>query len=153
MKTNRAGALVLVAAVLLCTLVSQAAAQPSVSIEFLNPPKKGLLELGVGESHTFWVEVTSDEPFVLAMALTNEYYPGRGIFWRGGDHASQGTYALLELTVTGKNSTADLWAVCDWPEPGVCWEEGVAPVAIAAGVRFAGGVTVAEQFAFAVEVP
>ena len=153
MKRNRAGAVVLVVAVLLCTLGSQAAAIPEVSIEFLNPPKKDLLELGVGESHTFWVEVTSDEPFILAMALTNEYYPGRGIFWHGGDHVSQNTYALLELTMTGKNSTADLWAVCDWPEPGVCWDAGVAPVAIAAGVRFPGGVTIAEQFAFAVEVP
>ncbi len=138
---------------LVCTFALQAAAYPGVRIEFLHPPKKDLLELGVGESHTFRVEVTGDEPFILALALSNEYYPGRGVFWHGGDHVSQDTYALLELTMTGKNSTADLWAVCDWPEPGVCRGEGVAPVAIAAGVRFPWGVTIAEQFSSAIEVP
>ena len=62
------------------------------------------------------------------------------------------TTGLLEITVTGKKSTADLFAVCDWPEPDDCWVEGVAPVAVVAGVRFPGGLVVAETFPFAVVV-
>jgi hypothetical protein len=60
---------------------------------------------------------------------------------------------LLEITITGKNSTADMLGVCDWPEPGYCWPDGVAPVAIVAGMRYDGGVVYAEQFPFAVIVP
>jgi hypothetical protein len=85
--------------------------------------------------------------------MIDAYYPGRGILVTGGDQASPGTYALLEITITGKNSTADLPAVCDWPEPGDCWPEGVAPVSIAAGMRYSGGGVYGEQFPFAVIVP
>ena len=130
------------------------AAPPSgTDIVLLNPPKKGLLELGVGESYTFYIEVRSVEPFTMAMAMLDEYYPGRGIFSPAGDQAVQDTSALLEITITGKSSTADLYAVCDWPEPGYCWEDGVAPVSIAVGMRYAGGMVYAEQFPFAVIVP
>ena len=55
--------------------------------------------------------------------------------------------------MTGKDSTAELWPVSDWPEPGYEWPEGAAPVSIATGVRFARGEVFAEQFAFAVVVP
>ena len=75
------------------------------------------------------------------------------IFSPGGDRAGQGTEAVLYITLTGKNSTADLPAVCDWPEPGDCWPAGVAPVSIATGVRFPGGLAVGEQFTFGVVVP
>jgi hypothetical protein len=54
--------------------------------------------------------------------------------------------------MTGKKPTAGLPEVCDWPEPGDCWEEGVAPASIVVGVRFHGGRVVVEQFAFAVLV-
>jgi hypothetical protein len=145
---------VMVMAVLLMCVASQAtAAPPPVSIKLLNPPKKGLLELAVGESYTFDIEITSDEPFLLAIAMTDQYYPGRGVFWHGSDRASQATSALLHLTITGKKSTADLAAVCDWPEPGYCWPEGVAPVSIVVGARYEGGLTFSERFPFAVVVP
>ena len=134
--------------------IASTAAPKTPTIKLLNPPPKNKpLELAVGESVTFDILVKSDEPFVLAIALTNQYYPGRGIYWHGGDQASQTTEAVLQLTMTGKDSTADLFSVCDWPEPGYCWPEGVAPVAIAVGVRYPGGAVVGEQFPFSVVVP
>jgi hypothetical protein len=69
------------------------------------------------------------------------------------DIAGRGTSYLLRLTVTGKTSTAELFAMCDWPEPGDCWPEGVAPVSIVVGVRYRGGMVVAEAFPFAIVVP
>lgn len=142
-----------VAVLLVCAPSSQATAAPTATIRVRKLPPSGILELAVGESHTFEIHITSKEPFVLAMALTNAYYPGRGIYWHDSDRATQDTSAVLYLTMTGKGATADLPAVCDWPEPGDCWPEGVAPVSIAAGVRYEGGQVVAEEFAFAVEVP
>lgn len=154
MRRFRAVMMIVVVALLVTHVVAvQAAPAPRFSIKLLNPPKHGVLELDVGESYTFYIEVKSDTPFIRAMALTDAYYPGRGVFWNGSDGQAQATEALLELTMTGKASTADLWAVCDWPEPGVCWPEGVAPVGLAVGVRFGGGVVIAERFDFAVVVP
>ena len=118
-------------------------------VKLINPPKKGVLELEVGESYTFYIEMRSEESSLFAMAKVDAYYPGRGIQSPGGDRAGQGTTALLEITITGKNSTADLPAVCDWPWPGECWDEGVAPLSIVAGMRYAGGAVYAEQFPFA----
>ena len=138
---------------LLCVWFSPAAAAPRTSIKLLNPPKKGILELEVGESHTFYIEMRSEEPFLWGMAMVDAYYPGRGIHSPGGDRAGEGTTALLEITITGKNSTADMLAVSDWPQPGDCWDEGVAPVSIRAGMRYPGGAVFAEQFPFAVIVP
>jgi len=54
------------------------AAPPPVTKKLLNPPKRGLLELAVGESYTFGITVTSNKPFVVAIALTNEYFAGLG---------------------------------------------------------------------------
>jgi hypothetical protein len=154
MKT-RLPAFVLVAAALAlaCIPIAPAVAAPVVTIEVLNLPDDGVLELAVGQSYTFDIYIESDQPFVLAAAQTDAFYPGRGIFWHGGDRTTHNTSVTLHLTVTGKNSTADLRAVCDWPEPGDCWPEGVAPAAIVAGARFKGGLTVAPVFAFGVEVP
>jgi hypothetical protein len=154
MKTHLP-ALVLVATALAlaCIPISPASAAPTVTIELLNPPPDGLLELAVGESYTFVVEIVSDEPFVLGAALSDAYYPGRGIYWHGGDRTTHNTTATLYLTMTGKNSTAGLDAVCNWPEPGTCWPAGVAPASIVAGARFKGGLTLAREFAFAVQVP
>ena len=129
------------------------AAPAATTIELLNPPRSGLLELAVDESYTFDILITSDEPFVGAVAMTDSYYPGRGVFWHGTDRVNRSTSAVLHLTITGKESTADLLAVCDWPEPGVCWPAGVAPVSIVAGMRYQGGATISEQFAFAVRAP
>jgi hypothetical protein len=131
---------------------SPANAAPVATITLLNPPQSGLLGLAVGESYTFDILITSDVPFILAMALRDAYYPGRGVFWNGSDRVTQSTSALLHLTVTGKSPTAALPAVSDWPEPGVSWLAGVAPVSIAAGVRYRGGVVVSKTFPFAIRV-
>jgi hypothetical protein len=138
---------------LVCAASVQAQDAPDVRIRLVKRPPGGLLELEVGQSHTFEIQIKSSEPFLWTMAMTDSYYPGRGIFAPGGDRAGQGTEAVLYITLTGKNSTADLPAVCDWPGPGDCWPEGVAPVSIVAGVRFPGGLAVGEQFPFAVVVP
>jgi hypothetical protein len=156
MKKILAVSVVAVAVLLTCAFSSQATDTPDVTIELLNPPPNDLLTLAVGASYTFKVQITSDEPFILAMAMPNAYYPGRGIYWHDSDratHATHATSALLHLTMTGKDSTADLPAVCDWPEPGDCWSVGTAPVLIAAGVRYQGGLVVSEQFVFEVVVP
>lgn len=146
--------LMLVALLLLFLPASTVAAPPGVSIRLLNPPPKNKpMELSVGESYTFDLSIESDEPFILAMAMMDAYYPGRGVFSPGGDRAAAGTSALLHLTITGRQATAFLPAVCNWPESGMCWPEGVAPLAIVVGVRFAGGLVVAEQHPFSVVVP
>jgi hypothetical protein len=139
---------------LLCTLFSQALAAPAVDFKLLNPPPKNKpLNLEVGESYTFDIQVTSDEPFILAMAMTDAYYPGRGVSWQGNDTAHHTRTAILHLTMTGKGPTEGLPAVCDWPDSGVCWSEGVAPVSIVVGARYKRGVVVGQQFPFAVLVP
>ena len=153
MKRLLAVSVVAVAVLLMCVPFSQATDAPGVTITLVNPPPDGLLELDVGESYTFEVHITSDEPFILAAAMPDSYYPGRGVYWHGGDRATHDTEAVLYLTMTGKKSTADLPAVYDWPEPGVDWPEGTVPALIAAGVRFQRGQVVAERFTFAVVVP
>jgi hypothetical protein len=130
--------------------------EPVVTITVQGLPEDGLLELDVGESVTFRVDITSDSddvPFILAGAMTDAYYPGRGVVWHGGDRTTHATTATLYLTMTGKGSTAGLPAVSGWPRPEDEWDEGTAPVAIVAGARFKRGVMVTETFAFAVQVP
>ena len=144
----------IIAVLLMGASSSFAQAPPSATITLLNPPPGGILELDVGESYTFGIEITSSEPFIIAMAMTDAYYPGRGVFWHGSDRATKTDYALLHLTMTGKNSTADLGPACDWPEPGGgCLPNGVAPVAIAVGVRYKGNLALSEYFTFGVVVP
>jgi hypothetical protein len=140
----------IVQAVLLACIASTAIA--GVTIELLNPPPGQLLELDVGESYTFDIRITSDDAFVLAMAMTDVYYPGRGIRRGANATAHRATSAVLHLTVTGKSSTVGLPEVYDWPEPGIDWQEGTAPVSIVAGVRYKGGVVISERFNFTVAV-
>jgi hypothetical protein len=154
MKTRLpALALVVVALALACIPVAPAVAAPDVTIELLNLPPDGMLSLDVGESYTFEIHIISDEPFVLAAAQTDAFYPGRGIYWYGGDRTTRNTEAYLYLTMTGKNSTENLGPVYDWPELGDIWPVGVAPAAIVAGVRFKGGLAVTQVFSFGVQVP
>ena len=141
------------ALVLLSIPSAQATTPHNVTITVQNPAPEAGLILDVGESYTFDIEVTSDDPFVMTIAQTDSFYPGRGVFWHGGDVATHSTSAMLHLTVTGKRATAPLPAVCDWPQPGDCWPEGVAPLSIVVGVRFKGGEVVVDWFPFAVEVP
>ena len=140
---------VVVLAIILACTASPATAQPVVTFKLLN---RLPTHLAVGESYTIQVRVTSDEPFLIAMAMSDEYYPGRGIFFDGIDMATQATEAILSLEVTGKNSTADLPAVQDWPTT-EDWPAGVAPAAVVVGVRYQNGDVVSQQFSFAVAVP
>jgi hypothetical protein len=149
-KVLRATSVMTLAVLLLCGLLSQAVAAPATIFELLNPLHE---PLEVGESYTFDIQVTSDKPFILAMAMTDAYYPGRGIFWSGNDTAHHTDSAVLHLTMTGKKPTAGLPAVYDWPEPGVGWPEDVAPASIVVGVRYRKGLAVSERFDFAVSVP
>jgi hypothetical protein len=129
-----------IVALLVFVLPAAATAKPApVTIELLNPPKKGTLELSVGEPYIFDIEITSKAPFILAVAMGDEYYPGRGIFFSGNDTASHATYALLHLTVTGKEPTDFL-------------PEGVCPIGVVAGVRYKGGVVLSERFDMNVRV-
>ena len=153
MKRLLAVSVVAVAVLLTCAFSSQATDAPGVTITLLNPPPDDLLELDVGQSYTFNVEITSTEPFILAAAMPDSYYPGRGVYWHGGDRVVHGTSAVLHLTMTGKKSTADLPAVYDWPVPGDCWPAGTVPALIVAGVRFQRGQVSSDQFTFAVKVP
>jgi hypothetical protein len=109
--------------------------------------------LAVGETQTILIEVKSKQPFQQAIAMTNAYYPGRGVFFSGASRVIDDTYALLELTITGKNPTTDLPGVCDWPLPGAkCTPDGVAPLAIALGLRYQGNEVYGEYYPFTVEV-
>ena len=136
-------------AIILACAASPATARPVVTFKLLN---RLPTQLAVGESYTIQVRVTSDEPFLMAVAMSDEYYPGRGIFFHGIDRATQATEAVLRLEVTGKNSTADLPAVQDWPTT-EDWPAGVAPASVVVGVRYQGGQVVSQRFNFAVEVP
>jgi len=59
--------------------------------------------------------------------------------------------ADLYLTVTGRESTAGLPAVQDWPVD-EDWDAGVAPLVVRAGVRFAGGYVASASWLFGVTV-
>ena len=71
--------MVLVTLLLSAWLPAAAAAPSRTYVKLLNPPKHGVLELAVGESYTFYVEVASEEPYNFAAAKVDQYYPGRGI--------------------------------------------------------------------------
>ncbi len=130
--------MLLVAVSMTAVLVTPAgAAEPTITFD--NPPPDGVLELAVGETHVFDVTVTSDEPFVLAIALTDQFYPGRGVFFAGSDRETRATSADLHLTITGKEPTDFL-------------PDGVAPAAIVVGVRYAKGLVLSERFDFVVRV-
>jgi len=150
MKTILAKVSLVVLAILLTCIATPVTAAPDVRIKLLN---KLPMHLAVGESYTIDVRVSSDEPSILAMAMPDAYYPGRGIFFHGSDSAVHATKAVLHLTVTGKDSTADLAAVSNWPTPGENWPAGVAPASVVVGVRLKNGQVVAERFNFAVTVP
>jgi len=147
------GILVVLASIGLMACMASSATAGGSRIVLLNPPRKGGLELEVGETHTFEIKVKKGDPFVLAMAMPDAYYPGRSIIWHGNDIVHHDDSGLLQLTMTATSSTADLEAVSDWPESGIDWPEGVAPVSIVAGVRFVGGEVLSERFDFYVVVP
>jgi len=140
---------ILVLAVTLLFGVASATAASAPTVTLLNELPT---HLAVGESYTVDIQVTSDEPFIFALAMHDSYYPGRGVFFNTSDRAHWATFAVLHMTITGKNSTADLEAVTDWPET-EDWPAGVAPLAIVVGVRYQGGEIYVQRFDFAVTVP
>jgi hypothetical protein len=145
-----------VVAIALLTCMASSAAADSAIIEVIGIPESGILELEVGETVTFDIQVTSDTQFILAMAMPDIYYPGRAVSWHGNDIAKRADSATLHLTMTGKGSTADFAEVCGWPdletEP-ECWPAGMDPASIVVGVRYQNNVVVSERFNFAVVVP
>jgi hypothetical protein len=147
------GILAILASIGLLACMASSANADSSRIVLLNPPPEDGLELQVGETHTFEIEVEQGRAFVLAMAMPDAYYPGRAVVWHGNDIAHRDNAALLQLMMTAKGSTADFAEVCDWPEPGICWPEGVVPVSIVTGVRFVQGEVLAERFDFYVAIP
>lgn len=134
---RRLTAFVLVLATIFAMATPAVAAEATITFE--NPPPGGVLELAVGESRTFDISVISDETFVVAIALTDQFFPGRGVFFAGSDRETMSTTADLQLTITGKEATDFL-------------PDGVAPVAIVVGVRYKGGIAVSERFDFVVRV-
>ena len=125
-----------------------AEAVPTVTFTLLTPLPT---HLAVGETAVIGVHVKSSEPFVMAIALSDAYYPGRGVSFDGSPAHPGGTSADLYLTVTGRASTAGLAAVENWPAE-EDWAAGAAPLAVRAGARFPGGAVASASFLFAVVV-
>ena len=71
-----------VVAIALLTCMASSAAADSTRIELLNPPPDDLLELEVGETYTFDIEIKHGTEFILAMAMPDVYYPGRAIIFQ-----------------------------------------------------------------------
>lgn len=95
----------------------------------------------IGETYTVIVEVESDQPFLFAQALPSFQFPGKGVVaGQGGDHSGAGTSATLELTFNAKSSTEQM-------------SDGVAPVYVVVGVRYAGGYVAVQEYVFNVTVP
>lgn len=142
----------IVALLVLSTVLTAAAPGPVPNVTFTL--LQGLpATMNVGDTATVLVQVTSDQEFLLAQMLPTFYFPGRGLMATnmGGDRAMNGTTATLAVTFVAKNSTADL------PNEGACPTAGVAPVAVVAGVRHAGGFVTAQRYPqsgfFCVTVP
>jgi hypothetical protein len=125
--------------VLLATLAAPTSAQEPPTITFVNPVPGNILELAVGESYTFDVQVSSDVPFIRAQMALDQFFPGRSVFADGMVGAHSGTEATLHLTVTGKFPTAQ-------------FPDGIAPVTLIVGVRYQGGVVVVNTYDFGVIV-
>jgi hypothetical protein len=97
----------------------------------------------VGETATVIVRVDSpDQDFLFAQMLPTAWFPGRGLVAVnvGGDRVLADSSATLEITFLAKGSTLD------FPDEGVCSPGGMAPVAVAAGVRYPGGYVVSQRF-------
>jgi hypothetical protein len=125
-----------------------AAAAPTVTFTLLTPLPT---HLTVGETAVIGVHVESSQPFLMAIALSDAYYPGRGVSFDGSSAVPGGTSADLYLTVTGRASTADLAAVENWPAD-EDWAAGAAPLAVRVGARYTGGGVASAAFLFSVVV-
>lgn len=130
--------------VLLTGVLTAAAPVPVTTITLV----QGLpAVMNVGDTATVKVQVESDQPFIFAQALPAAYFPGRGVVAAQGDHVGQNTQAMLEITFTAKDSTAD------FPGTPTSPNGGVAPVSVTVGVRYAGGYVAVQRYDFNVQVP
>lgn len=125
-----------------------ASTQPEVTFTLLTPLPT---TLAVGETARIGVHVESSEPFAMAIALSDAYFPGRGVRFDGSPARAHDTSADLWLTITGRAPTAGLPAVQDWPL-NEDWPAGTLPLAVRAGVRFEGGDVVSTGYLFGVTV-
>ena len=144
MKKNLLLLLSLILALALLALAIPALANNAL-ISFVNVSDGDEIFLDIGETIDFQVQVNSSVPFIHAIMLSDQYYPGRGIFMGGADIVTQASSADLSLSATGKNSTANLAATDT--SPGGC-----APVGLVVGVRYLGGVVETERIDFCIYV-
>ncbi len=121
-----------VVAVLLAYIPPATAATATITL--LNAPPT---DLAAGESYTVDIQVVSDAPFHLAIALGDAEFPA--YLLSSVDVAQNATSAVLHLTFTGNRSTAEL--------PG-----GVTAAGIAVGIIYAGGERISQRFDFTVAV-
>ena len=129
---------VLVISVLILGLFTAAAPLPDTTFTLV----QGLPEtMNVGETYTVIVQVDSDQQFISAQALPSFQYPGKGVVAvQGGSRTGSGTSATLAITFMAKSPTARM-------------ENGVAPVFVVVGVRYAGGYVAVQRYGFNVAVP
>lgn len=126
------------------------ATAPTVTFTLLTPLPT---HLAIGETAVIGVRVESSQPFAMAIALSDAYYPGRGVRFNGSSAQANATAADLYLTITGTQSTAELPEVRDWPaDAPTDWATGVAPLIVRVGARFAGGQVVSTAYLFGVQV-
>ena len=129
---------VLVVSILIMGLLTAAAPVPTTTFTLV----QGLpATMHVGETHTVIVQVDSDQQFLSAQALPSFQYPGKGVVAvQGGSRTGSGTSATLSITFRAKSSTERM-------------ENGVAPVYVVVGVRYAGGYVAVHEYVFNVAVP
>lgn len=132
---------ILIVLALLFVFVAPTAAQdePQVTVNFLNVAPGDVVELAVGESYTFVVEVSAAQEFLGTQLGLNQYFPGRSVHAEGIQRIGKGTGGTLTLTITGKKATAQL-------------PDGLAPMFLITGVRYPGGVVFTQQVDFFVRV-
>jgi hypothetical protein len=128
----------LVVSLLMVSLLTAAAPVPNTTFTLV----QGLpATMNVGDVYTVVIQVTSDQQFISATAMPSFYYPGKGVVAvQGGDRTGSGTSAVLSVTFKAKSATARM-------------EQGVAPVHVVVGARYAGGSVATQDFVFDVKVP
>lgn len=125
--------------VLMTGLLSAAAPMPVTTFTLLEGDMPTVMN--VGDTYTVVVRVDSNQPFVSAQAMADFQFAGKGVVAvQGGDHAGQGSSAILQVTFKAKSPTAKM--------PG-----GVVPFSLVVGVRYGGGYVAVERYDFVVQVP
>ena len=125
--------------VLMTGLLSAAAPVPVTTFTVLEGDMPTVMN--VGDTYTVVVRVDSNQPFISAQAMADFQFAGKGVVVvQGGDHAGQGSSAILQVTFKAKSPTAKM--------PG-----GVVPFSLVVGVRYGGGYVAVERYDFVVQVP